>query len=144
MHTPGRSGPPPESREVRRARELLGVTADADASALSRAYRRLARGLHPDLSADPEAPERFRALHTAYQLALDSRRQTTLPAPRPRPVSVDPEPAEPPPGPTGRDAAGWVTLAGSRNDGVWLAAGPVRIHRSAGSGASGTPDRGAR
>src|SRR4051794_10725315 len=62
----------PEVGAVRSARALLGVTADADAPELTRAYRRLARSLHPDLSTDPEATYLFQGLDAAYRLALDS------------------------------------------------------------------------
>lgn len=47
------------------AQRLLGVEADADADAIKRAYRRLARALHPDLQ--PEASfERRRALELRF------------------------------------------------------------------------------
>lgn len=42
--------PPPEPRDpAANARRLLGVTDDADETTIKRAYRRLARALHPDL-----------------------------------------------------------------------------------------------
>ena len=40
--------------------ELLGVTRDAGESEIKKAFRSLARELHPDVSAAPDAEERFR------------------------------------------------------------------------------------
>src|SRR4051794_25167613 len=131
MPTAGRSASLPGLRDVRRARALLGVAPDADAPALSRAYRRLARRLHPDLSADPEASERFRALHAAYQLALDSLLRAPLSASLTPREQTDAGPAAAPGGPWARAASEWAAVAGTRSDdGVWVVAGPVRIDQS--------------
>ena len=40
--------------------ELLGVARDADDSTIKKAFRRLARQLHPDVSQEPDAESRFR------------------------------------------------------------------------------------
>jgi len=45
---------------------VLGVPPDADAETIKRAFRTQARALHPDVSQDPSAPERFRELTEAY------------------------------------------------------------------------------
>jgi molecular chaperone DnaJ len=50
---------------------VLGVARTADSEAITQAYRRLARELHPDVSADPEAEERFRELTGAYTVLSD-------------------------------------------------------------------------
>lgn len=57
--------------ERRRAEafRVLGIPVDSDADAVVHAYRRLARVTHPDVSADPEAADRFAALAAAYRLA---------------------------------------------------------------------------
>jgi DnaJ-domain-containing protein 1 len=55
----------------RQARALLGVAADARAEEVTRAYRRLARSCHPDVSASPDAADRFAAIAQAYDVALD-------------------------------------------------------------------------
>jgi molecular chaperone DnaJ len=46
--------------------EVLGVARGADAAEIKRAFRARARHLHPDVSSDPDAEERFRELADAY------------------------------------------------------------------------------
>lgn len=51
---------------------ILGVAEDADRDVVTRAYRRLARATHPDVSPAADAAERFDALTAAYRRALDA------------------------------------------------------------------------
>jgi molecular chaperone DnaJ len=48
--------------------ELLGVPRDADDAAIKKAFRRLARQLHPDVSDAPDADVRFREVTEAYEV----------------------------------------------------------------------------
>jgi molecular chaperone DnaJ len=48
--------------------ELLGVQRDASETEIKRAFRRLARELHPDVSEAPDADERFREVVEAYEV----------------------------------------------------------------------------
>jgi molecular chaperone DnaJ len=48
--------------------ELLGVGRAADEADIKRAFRRLARELHPDVSDAPDAEERFREVVEAYEV----------------------------------------------------------------------------
>jgi len=48
--------------------EILGVGRSADDTEIKRAFRRLARELHPDVSAAPDADERFREAVEAYEV----------------------------------------------------------------------------
>jgi molecular chaperone DnaJ len=48
--------------------ELLGVSRDADDPEIKKAFRRLARELHPDVSDAPDAHERFREVVEAYEV----------------------------------------------------------------------------
>jgi len=48
--------------------DVLGVSRDADAATIKRAFRAKARELHPDVSADPDAERKFRELAEAYSV----------------------------------------------------------------------------
>jgi molecular chaperone DnaJ len=48
--------------------EVLGVSRDATAEEIKRAYRRLARKLHPDVNGGPEAAERFKEVSRAFDV----------------------------------------------------------------------------
>src|SRR5919206_4314189 len=54
--------------------ELLGVSRDADDGEIKRAFRRLARELHPDVSEEPDAEARFKEVVEAYEVL--SKRET--------------------------------------------------------------------
>jgi molecular chaperone DnaJ len=51
--------------------EVLGVARDAGPDEIKRAYRRLARELHPDVNPDPETQERFKEVTAAYEVLSD-------------------------------------------------------------------------
>jgi molecular chaperone DnaJ len=55
---------------------LLGVTRDADADAIKKAYRRLARQLHPDVNPDPATQERFKEVTRAYEILSDPQKRS--------------------------------------------------------------------
>jgi molecular chaperone DnaJ len=50
---------------------LLNVGKDATAEEIKRAYRKLARELHPDVNPDPEAQSRFKDVTAAYEVLSD-------------------------------------------------------------------------
>ncbi len=53
--------------------EVLGVERDADEGAIKKAFRKLARELHPDVNPDAEAAERFREAAEAYEVLSDAQ-----------------------------------------------------------------------
>ena len=55
--------------------ELLGVARDASHAEIKRAFRRLARELHPDVNEEPDADRRFRAVAEAYEVLSDPERR---------------------------------------------------------------------
>ncbi|MGL5809554.1 MAG: molecular chaperone DnaJ [Nocardioides sp.] len=56
--------------------EVLGVSRDADADAIKKAYRRLARQLHPDVNPDPATQERFKEVSLAYEVLSDPQKRS--------------------------------------------------------------------
>jgi molecular chaperone DnaJ len=58
--------------------EVLGVGRDADEGEVKKAFRRLARELHPDVNShDPEAEDKFKEAAEAYEVLSDPERRAT-------------------------------------------------------------------
>ena len=58
--------------------EVLGVARDADEQQIKKAFRRLARELHPDVNKhDPDAEEKFKEAAEAYEILSDAERRAT-------------------------------------------------------------------
>ena len=55
--------------------EVLGVSKDADAKTIKRAFLKLARKLHPDVSDDPDAEEKFKEVNEAYTVLSDDQKR---------------------------------------------------------------------
>ena len=53
----------------------LGVSRDANADEIKKAYRRLARELHPDVNPDPVTQERFKEITQAYEVLSDPQKR---------------------------------------------------------------------
>ena len=52
--------------------QALGVSRDASSDEIKKAYRKLARELHPDVNPDPAIQEKFKEVTAAYD--IDSHR----------------------------------------------------------------------
>ncbi len=54
---------------------VLGVRRDASQEEIKKAYRRLARELHPDVNPDPQTQERFKQITQAYEVLSDTEKR---------------------------------------------------------------------
>ncbi len=56
--------------------EIMGVKRDATQDEIKRAYRKLARKYHPDVSKEPDAEVRFKEVGEAYEVLKDPEKRT--------------------------------------------------------------------
>lgn len=57
--------------------QTLGVGRDASADEIKKAYRKLARQLHPDVNSGPDASEQFKHVTMAYEVLSDANKRAT-------------------------------------------------------------------
>lgn len=55
--------------------DVLGVARDTSAADIKRAYRKLARKLHPDVNKAPDAEDRFKEVNLAYEVLGDEKKR---------------------------------------------------------------------
>ncbi len=55
--------------------KIMGVSRDATQDEIKRAYRKLARKYHPDVSKEPDAEEKFKQLGEAYEVLKDPEKR---------------------------------------------------------------------
>src|SRR3954468_22383334 len=98
---------------------VLGVTRVASDSAINRAYRKMARDLHPDVNPDPGAKERFQEVTRAYEALTDPDKR--------RIVDLGGDPFDPggSGGARGFCGAGGRGLRGARGRRFWATSGPL-------------------
>ncbi len=56
--------------------KIMGVSRDADKNEIKRAYRKLARKYHPDVSKEPNAEAKFKELGEAYEVLKDPEKRS--------------------------------------------------------------------
>jgi len=55
--------------------ETLGVSENASADEIKKAYRKLARKYHPDVNKDADAVEKFKEINAAYEVLSDKKKK---------------------------------------------------------------------
>ncbi|TDJ80576.1 DnaJ C-terminal domain-containing protein [Campylobacter volucris] len=55
--------------------DTLGVSKNASADDIKKAYRRLARQYHPDINKEPGAEEKFKEINAAYEILSDEKKK---------------------------------------------------------------------
>ncbi|MCD6654801.1 MAG: DnaJ domain-containing protein [Sulfurovum sp.] len=55
--------------------ETLGVSEDANADEIKKAYRKLARKYHPDINKEESAQEKFKEINAAYEVLSDPQKK---------------------------------------------------------------------
>jgi curved DNA-binding protein len=60
--------------------KIMGVARDASADDIKRAYRRLARKYHPDVSKEKDAEDRFKEIGEAYEVLRDPEKRAAYDA----------------------------------------------------------------
>ena len=118
---------------TRDAYQILGVSRGADQSEIQRAYRKLARKLHPDVNKDPGAEDKFKELSEAYDVLSDPDQRKRYDAFgedfRRVGADVDPDAYR-----RARDYAGAGAGAGGGRSSGWGGAGPSGDFQYSGSG----------
>ena len=61
--------------EFRDYYKVIGVARDATADEIRKAYRKLARKYHPDVSKEPDADERMKEINEAYAVLSDTEKR---------------------------------------------------------------------
>ena len=56
--------------------ETLGVSENASADEIKKAYRKLARKYHPDINKDESAVDKFKEINAAYEVLSDTEKKT--------------------------------------------------------------------
>lgn len=63
------------AKEKRDYYEVLGISRDASAKEIKKAYRQLAKKYHPDVNKSPNAEEKFKEINEANEVLLDEKKR---------------------------------------------------------------------
>uniref|UniRef100_UPI0031203626 DnaJ domain-containing protein n=1 Tax=Brooklawnia sp. TaxID=2699740 RepID=UPI0031203626 len=55
--------------------QVLGVSRNAGADEIKKAYRKMAMKVHPDVATDPDAEEKFKQVNEAYEVLSDPNKR---------------------------------------------------------------------
>lgn len=58
--------------------QVLGVSRDASADQIKKAYRKMAMKVHPDVATDPDAEEKFKQVNEAYEVLSDPNKKAVF------------------------------------------------------------------
>ncbi len=94
--------------------DILGVAADADKADIKKAYRRLARKYHPDVSTEHDAADRFKEVSEAWEVLGNDERRAEYD--QLRQYGRKGESFEPPPGWQGASQGGFDFQGGDFSD----------------------------
>jgi curved DNA-binding protein len=97
--------------------DILGVEPGAGEAELKTAYRRLARKYHPDVSKEPGAEEKFKAVNEAYEALRDPEKRKAYDQLRARGYRPGDEVQPPPGGFGGRGGADFDEIFAGGNNG---------------------------
>ena len=75
LESEGAKSPLSPAMEFRDYYQTLGLQRSASADEIRKAYRRLARKYHPDVSKEPDALERFKQMQEAYEVLKDPQKR---------------------------------------------------------------------
>ena len=106
--------------------DVLGVSRGASSDDIQRAYRKLARKYHPDVSSEPGAEEKFKELSEAYSVLTDPEDRSRYDrfGPNFRQYRDIPDGARGPAATAGRGAGGWAAREQGAGPDGWGPGGP--------------------
>lgn len=97
--------------------EILGVSPETPTDDIKRAYRKLARQYHPDVSKLPDAEKRFKEINEAWEVLQDPKKRKQYDQLRARGWQPEGHGFNPPPeGMYSEDGAEYYTTSGSASD----------------------------
>jgi DnaJ domain len=98
------------NRDPKRYYAILGVPSDATPGTIKKAYRRLAKELHPDKNPSTDAKARFQAVNAAYEVLIDPAKRAAYDNIGAAPQTETSKSTEPAPEPVRCSQCGRITV----------------------------------